>query len=66
MLPLLRRAFSGFQAPERRKMGEKVRHLGMDRGPGETSTPNGGDVDRERADLVLPVLAQILGVSLHD
>lgn len=66
MLPLLRRAFSGFQAPERRKMGEKVRRLGMDHGMGETSTPNGEDLDRERADLVLPVLAQILGVPLHD
>jgi len=27
LLPILRRAFSGFQSPERRKMGEKVKHL---------------------------------------
>lgn len=66
MLPLLRRAFSGFQPPERRKMGDKVRRLGMDHTPEETSTPDGEDLDRERADLVLPILAQILGVQLHD
>jgi hypothetical protein len=64
-LPLVRRAFAGFQPPERRAMGDKVKHLGRD---GSRTTPAGDDelmagIDRARADLVLPVLAQILGVA---
>ncbi|MGZ3600949.1 MAG: DUF5682 family protein, partial [Ktedonobacterales bacterium] len=69
LLPLLRRAFSGFQAPERRAMGEKVKRL---RASGSASTGGtyGGQsrtgatagLDIERANAVLPVLAQILGV----
>jgi hypothetical protein len=68
LLPLLRRAFSGFQPPERRSMGEKVRKL---RTRAETAghpgavEPDAGlaELDRERADRVLPVLALILGVK---
>jgi hypothetical protein len=70
LLPLLWRAFSGCQAPERRKMGEKVRRLHSmspagtgARTPGSLA-PAAGDINRERADLVLPVLAKILGVKL--
>jgi hypothetical protein len=61
LLPLLRRSFSGFQPPERRQMGEKVKRL---RAPGGHAQSGDGDmapINRERADLVLPVLAQILG-----
>jgi hypothetical protein len=61
LLPLLRRSFSGFQAPERRAMGEKVKKL---RTPGGQAHAGDGDrapINRERADLVLPVLARILG-----
>jgi hypothetical protein len=61
ILPLLRRAFSEFQAPERRKMGEKVKHLG--RGTAAIARPAEAGVDVERAARVLPVLAQILGVE---
>jgi hypothetical protein len=65
MLPLVRRAFSGFQPPERRSMGEKVKHL---RSGAQPSTRQGSidsleNVNHERARLVLPVLAQILGVE---
>lgn len=64
-LPLLRRAFSEFQPPERRAMGEKVKRL---RGPDGTVAATGPDADRldlneERARAVLPVLAHILGVT---
>ncbi len=67
MLPLVRRAFSGFQPPERRSMGEKVARLHAGSGG---PRPIAGDdgaagIDRERADLVLPVLASILGVRLN-
>lgn len=64
-LPLVRRAFGDFQPPERRAMGEKVRRLGRD---GDLPAPASEDeamagIDRARADLVLPVLARILGVA---
>jgi hypothetical protein len=68
LLPLLRRAFSDFTAPERRGMGEKVKNIahlaaGL-AAPG--SRPDGDDdIDHERAALVLPVLARILGVDRH-
>ncbi|HET8629728.1 MAG TPA: DUF5682 family protein, partial [Thermomicrobiales bacterium] len=67
MLPLLRRAFAAFQQPERRAMGEKVKHLRRD-ARGEPVMAAAGDadladIDRARADRVLPVLAQILGVA---
>ncbi len=65
LVPLLRRAFAGFQAPERRAMGEKVKKLGrgaeMRKSVAVGATV--GAVNRERADLVLPVLAQVLGVE---
>jgi hypothetical protein len=60
-LPLLRRAFSEFQGPERRKMGEKVKHLG--RAPSAAARPVTAEVDLGRAARVLPVLAQILGAG---
>jgi hypothetical protein len=66
LLPALRRAFSGFHAPERRAMGEKVQHLGQNMGAkrrpagARGSTP----LDLSRANRVLPVLSQIVGVDL--
>jgi hypothetical protein len=63
MLPLVRRAFSGFQPPERRAMGEKVRKLEGDHEDAAIQESKG--IDRDRAALTLPVLAQILGVN-HD
>lgn len=70
LLPILRRAFAGFQAPERRKMGEKVKHLRSETGttgPG-TSLQEFGleDLHQERAKRVLPILAQLMGVVSHD
>jgi len=67
-LPLLRRAFSEFQGPERRKMGDKVKRLrGDGAGAAVDATATGDDIalNREHADAVLPVLAQILGVDYH-
>lgn len=62
VLPLLRRAFSSFQPPERRRMGEKVKDLR--RGGSPAARPTAADVDAERAARVLPVLAHILGTTL--
>lgn len=64
LLPLLRRAFADFQPPERRAMGEKVRDLRTT--AIQTYMAAGDDqfdLDRDRADRVLPVLAHILGVA---
>lgn len=61
VLPLLRRTFSTFAAPERRKLGERVR-IGIDMVPGSVSMTM-KDFDHQRAEKVLPVLAQILGVE---
>jgi Family of unknown function (DUF5682) len=66
MMPLLRRAFADFTAPERRQMGNKVKRLGF--GLGERpvapfSPVEDTDIDHERASRVLPILAHILGTK---
>lgn len=58
LLPLLRRTFSTFSTPERRQMGERVR--GNIR-PSISSTD--ADFDQSSANAVLPIVAQLLGVS---
>src|SRR5262249_36859144 len=72
MLPLVRRAFSSFHGPERRAMGEKVKRLrsvGVGGAVGGTITTTAGPdlstINQERAKLVLPVLAQIVGVATN-
>jgi hypothetical protein len=64
LLPLLRRAFSSFHAPERRAMGEKISWLRS----GGRPRPHAAEVaiNTERAKLVLPVLARMLGVPYGD
>ena len=62
LLPLLRRTFSTFPAPERRQMGERAR-----KGPAahsSTAHDAGADVDVARADKVLPLCARLLGIEL--
>jgi hypothetical protein len=64
VLPLLRRTFSTFPAGERRQMGERVRQNGegrMRNGEGRETD----EFDCDRADKVLPLLAQLLGIPLH-
>jgi len=68
LLPILRRAFSGFQTPERRKMGEKVKHLYAPRSREtgnwhSTQTNDSLLINQQRGERVLPVLARIMGVS---
>ncbi|MEO1095226.1 MAG: DUF5682 family protein [Cyanobacteria bacterium J06638_28] len=57
LLPLLRRTFANFTAPERRQMGERVR-LGQ-----QEPITERGEFDRDRADTVLPLVAQLLGLA---
>jgi hypothetical protein len=63
LLPLLRRTFSTFAAPERQQMGEKVRQ--GNQGSIQALMPLAGSeaFDSDRADTVLPLLAQLLGIS---
>lgn len=59
-LPLVRRTFSSFPAPERRQMGERAR-----RGPAKAvPTIPSADLDLARAEAVLPLVARLLGVPL--
>jgi hypothetical protein len=69
LLPMVRRAFAGFQPPERRAMGEKVKKLAHARGdqpaaPAMRTTE--APLDHERARLVLPMLAHVLGIDGHN
>ena len=61
LLPLLRRTFSNFSPAERRQMGEKVR-LGK-RAVGTTELDS--EFDCDRANATLPLLAQLVGISLN-
>jgi hypothetical protein len=60
VLPLLRRTFGGFPAPERRAIGERVRSSGAHQSD-RTDTP----LDDERAARVLPTVALLLGRQLE-
>jgi hypothetical protein len=70
LLPLLRRAFSGFSTSELRDMGKKVAHMYQTEQGEDSSVAAGGDgstagrlLNQERAEAVLPVLAKILGAA---
>ncbi|MFF8591300.1 DUF5682 family protein [Streptomyces sp. NPDC015220] len=68
VLPLLRRTFSAYEPGVRRTLGELVRR-GSGRGGGVAGAGAAGvpgfaaDLDRERADAVLPVLRLLLGLD---
>lgn len=59
LLPLLRRTFATFAAPERRQMGERVKQ-GQAAPPGQAKAED--RFDQGRADAVLPLVARLLGV----
>jgi hypothetical protein len=58
VLPLLRRTFSEYPAPQRRQIGERAVRLetGDHRGAGALD-----GVDDERGELVMPTVAALLG-----
>jgi hypothetical protein len=59
VLPLLRRTFSGYPAPQRRLIGERAAHIGgaaPGRGPADADV-----LDAARGALVLPTVARLLG-----
>lgn len=59
VLPLLRRTFGTFAAPERRSIGTRARALAD---PAALVVADDNDLDAELAASVLPVVAQLLGV----
>ncbi|MFN9873780.1 MAG: DUF5682 family protein [Pseudanabaena sp.] len=63
VLPLLRRTFATFPAPERRQMGERVkRNQSSQIATGNNS--NFSNLDIARAEAILPAIAQLLGIKL--
>lgn len=58
VLPLLRRTIATFSVPERRSIGERILAGRRERAAGASA-----GIDEERADLVMPILARILGVE---
>jgi hypothetical protein len=71
VLPLLRRAFSGFEVGERRSLADALRRrpgAGGGSGPDEAATQAGLEVgvDPERAAAVLPLLRLFLGPQATD
>jgi hypothetical protein len=61
VLPLLRRTFSGYPAPQRRMIGERAAHIGT----GRPGSGDDNDVDATRGALLLPVASRLLGRQLH-
>lgn len=58
VLPLLRRTFGTFSPPERRIIGERVRH-----GDSSAAEPQAEEYDDERGSLVIPRVLQLLGAQ---
>lgn len=63
-LPLLRRTFATFAAPELRAIGERVQSLAG--GAGAAPASDRDDVDHDRASVVLPALRLLLGDSVPE
>jgi len=61
VLPVLRRTFATFPAPDRRALGSHLRRLAE--GGGDPSAGNGEGIDWDRAARVLPRLAELLGTG---
>jgi hypothetical protein len=59
LLPLLRRTFSTFSAPERHQIGERVKREDSRLAAGVEER----EFDERRAETVLPIIAQLLGVN---
>ncbi|GAA1977452.1 DUF5682 family protein [Catenulispora subtropica] len=63
VLPLLRRTFSNFEGPERRKIGELARALGAAPVAGVATAAEAPGFDAARADRALPVVRMLLGLK---
>jgi len=64
LLPVLRRTFSSFLPPERRRMGERVVATANGAAAALTSVAGSENFDAAQAERVLPIVAQLLGLTL--
>jgi hypothetical protein len=62
VLPLMRRTFATFQAPERRRLGERLR-ASREAQPATGTRGALSELEFERAEAVLPLVGQILGLK---
>jgi len=62
LLPLVRRAFAGVDAPARRVLGERVRALGDTDGP-RVPIARRVVLDESRVELLGPLLRQVVGLD---
>ena len=62
ILPVLRRTFATFEAPERRQMGERVKNGAA----ALLAVSTVSDLDEQRAAIALPLVAQILGLEVSN
>jgi uncharacterized protein DUF5682 len=65
-LPLLRRTFSTFAAPERRMLGERARAGGDRQTAGGRRQADSAGFDEARGAVVLPLVARLLGLRFQD
>lgn len=65
LLPLLRRTFAAFPAPERRQMGQRVKQ-GSGIGGQGLGVGSQVEVDRVQANKILPLAAQLLGLKWEE
>lgn len=63
LLPLLRRTFATFSEPERKQIGTIIKGQSQ---TSRKSTAVETRLDTERADAILPVFAELLGIADHD
>lgn len=63
LLPVLRRTFSTFAAPERRRIGEQIKAGINASDAAATDKIEENEFDQSRANQVLPLLAQLLGLQ---
>lgn len=63
VLPLLRRTFGGFEAAERRGIGEQVRREGRAPGSSDATGIATAEIDEARATAATRVVATLLGVA---
>lgn len=59
VLPLLRRTFATFSAPERRQLGERARRSGES----PATIASASNLDLQRAEKTIPLLRQLMGLT---
>lgn len=64
-LPLLRRTFSTFAQPERRQMGERIKHSANENDTPVIQPTSPAAFNHERAATVLPMIAMLLGTETN-